>query len=322
LTPPFAVLDHDDVKRMLSMRDCIEIVREALVSVSRGAFEQVPRAILTAHGTSGAVAVMTASRGHPTDAFAVKVVGFFPENAAAGLATHQGAMVVLDGQTGVVAAVVDAGAVTELRTAAVSAVATAALAREDAATLAVLGSGRQARAHVEAIALVRRLRSVRIWSRTRTRAEALADEVRREMSLRVETAETAADAVRGADVVVTATASPEPVLAAAWLNSGTHVNAVGGAPGSSGELDPRIVVSNSVFVESKDATLSENNEIRTAVLDGVIPPSHIRAEIGDVVSGRAVGRTASDEITVFRSLGIAAEDLAVGAWLARRTGAR
>jgi ornithine cyclodeaminase/alanine dehydrogenase-like protein (mu-crystallin family) len=322
LTPPFAVLDHDDVRRTLSMRDCIEIVREALVSVSRGTFEQAPRAILTARGTSGAVAVMTASRGDPTDAFAVKVVGFFPENASAGLATHQGAMLVLDGRTGVVQAVVDAAAVTELRTAAVSAVATAALAREDAATLAVLGSGRQARAHLEAIALVRPLRSVRIWSRTRTHAGTLADEARRRMSLRVDTAETPEDAVRGADIVVTATASHEPVLAAAWLSPGTHVNAVGGAPGSVGELDPTIVVLNSVFVESKEVALSENNDIRTAVLDGLIPASHIRAEIGDVVSGRAVGRNASDEITVFRSLGIAAEDLAVGAWLARRTGGR
>ena len=198
-------------------------------------------------------------------------------------------------------------------TRAVSAVATRLLAREDASVLAILGAGVQARTHLESIPLVRNIKDVRIYSRTRQKAEALGHAV-----------DSVEEAVRGADIIVTATSSKEPVLRLEWISEGAHINAVGSSIASARELDSATVAAASLFVDRRESTLNESGDYLFALREGAISgPEHIRAEIGELLTGRREGRKSPDEITLFKSLGLAVEDLAAAAFLyekARRLG--
>jgi ornithine cyclodeaminase len=244
--------------------------------------------------------------------YSLKTVAVFPDNPSRGLDAHQGTVTLFDGETGEVRVLMNASAITAIRTAAVSAVATRLLAREDAKVLAILGAGVQARSHLEALRLVRDFDTVRIASRTTEHAEALAAEAG------AEAVGSAEEAVRDADVVVTATSATEPVLFREWLKDGAHVNAVGGRPPQMTELDAATVAGSSFFVDRRESAEAEAGDYRAALDRGAIGPDHIRAELGEVVIGAHPGRTSPEEVTVFRSLGLAVEDLAAAEYVVQR----
>jgi ornithine cyclodeaminase len=302
------VLPHDDVKRLLPMGDCIELMAEVLADLTRGAVWQPLRFVVRPPDEPSLMGLMPAHRSQPQPAYGLKIVCIFPGNPARGLDAHQGGVLLFDGETGAPRALLDASAVTEIRTAAVSGVATRLLARADATELAILGSGVQARSHLEAMAKVRPFARARVWSRTAEHARALAAEA--SAPFPVEAVPSAEEAVRGADVVVTATSSREPIVERAWLEPGTHVNAVGSSIPTARELDAETVAAASLFADTRESMLNEGGDYLLAVREAGIGREHIRAELGELLVGAHEGRRSPDELTVFKSLGIGVEDLA------------
>jgi ornithine cyclodeaminase/alanine dehydrogenase-like protein (mu-crystallin family) len=299
------VLGYDEVSRLLPMDECIEVMEEALAALARGEMAMPLRFVFSPPGADGLMGLMPSYRGGERPAFALKAINVIPDNPRLrGLDAHQGGVLLSDGDSGEPVAFLNASAITEIRTAAVSAVATRALAREDARELAILGAGVQARSHLEAMRAVREFERVRIYSPTAEHAQALADEGR------AEAARSAEEAVRDADVVVTATSSSEPVLMRDWLKRGAHVNAIGGRPPVMRELDTATVADAAFFVDRRESAENEAGDYRVAVEQGAIRANHIRAELGEVLIGARPGRASPEELTVFRSLGLAIEDLA------------
>jgi ornithine cyclodeaminase/alanine dehydrogenase-like protein (mu-crystallin family) len=310
------VLGETEVARLLPMEDCMEAMAEALAALQRGELEQPLRFVVRPAEAAGLMGLMPAYRSHPEAAYGLKAVCVFPGNPARGLDAHQGAVLLFDGETGVLRAAVNASAITAIRTAAVSAVATRSLAREDARVLAVLGAGVQARSHLQAMAAVRNFERARVWSRTPEGAAALAAAA--EAPFPVEPAANAEDAIREADVVCTTTSSPEPVVRRGWLTAGAHVNAVGSSIPTTRELDTETMAAASLFVDRRESTVNESGDFLFAQGEGAIGPDHIRAELGELLTGAAAGRTSPEELTVFKSLGLAVEDLAAVEHVYRR----
>jgi len=295
------ILDEHDVRRLLPMGECIEVMAAALASLARGELHNPLRFVVRPPGESSLLGLMPAHRSAPSPLYALKAVAIFPENSARGLDPHQGFVALFDGVTGETRAIMNAGAITAVRTAAVSGVATRLLAREDARTLAILGAGFQAAAHLDAMRAVRDFDRVLMWSRTPGRAAAFDG---------VEEAATAEEAVRDADVVVTATSAAEPILARAWLKPGAHVNAIGSSIPTTRELDTATMVEGSLFVDRRESTINEAGDYLFPFREGAITPEAIRGELGEVLIGAVAGRRSEDELTVFKSLGLAVEDLA------------
>jgi ornithine cyclodeaminase len=306
------VLNQQEVEQLLDMEGCIEAMAEALASLARGEVHVPLRAVVRPAGEDTFIGLMPAHRGGGAPLYSLKTVCVFPDNPKRGLDAHQGTVTLFDGETGETRAVMNASAITAIRTAAVSAVATRLLAREDASVLGILGAGVQARSHLEALRLVRDFDRVRIFSPTAAHAEALAAEAD------AEAVGSAEEAVRGADVVVTATSSLDPVLRREWLEPGAHVNAVGGRPPAMRELDVATVADSAFYVDRRESAENEAFDYRDALESGAIGPDHIRGEIGEVLIGAAPGRTSPEELTVFRSLGLAVEDLAAAEYVLRR----
>jgi ornithine cyclodeaminase len=248
--------------------------------------------------------------GAPGTSLAVKAITVMPGNHGTRYDSHQGAVLLFEGEHGSLQAVFDASAVTAIRTAAVSGVATRALAREDAGDLAILGTGVQADTHLEAMLAARPLRRIRAWSRGAEHVRAFAERAARRHDVRVEPAPSARDAVEGADLVCTVTASREPVVEAGWIAAGAHVNAVGASVKTARELDSDTVARARLFVDRRESALAEAGDFLIPRGEGRIPEAHILAELGEVLLGRHPGRRSRDEVTVFKSLGLAVEDLA------------
>jgi ornithine cyclodeaminase len=264
------------------------------------------RTVARPPGANGFVGLMPGWRGpqggQPA-AFGLKAIVLIPSNPSRGLDTHQGTVTLFDGETGVPTAVLDASAVTEIRTAAVTAVATRTLARPDASVLAILGAGVQARSHLAALGW---LEEVRIYAPNAEHARALADSDGRATAVA-----SAQEAVRGADVIVTATSSRDPVLSHDWLSEGVHVNAVGASMPTVRELEPETVAASALFCDSRESLRNEAGEFQLALSQGAIPgEEHVRAELGEVLAGLKPGRQDEGELTLFRSLGLAIEDIA------------
>jgi ornithine cyclodeaminase/alanine dehydrogenase-like protein (mu-crystallin family) len=302
------VVGHDDVKRLLPMQECIELMASVLADLARGNVWQPLRFVVRPPEEPSLMGLMPAHRFGPGASYGLKVVCIFPSNAARGIDLHQGGVLLFDGETGELRALVDASAVTATRTAAVSGVATRLLAREDARELAILGSGVQARSHLDAMAAVRPFRRCRVWSRTPEHAAAFAAEAR--VPFPLDAVESAEDAVRGADVVVTATSAPEPIVRREWLGPGAHVNAVGSSIPTARELDADTVVAAALFADARESMVNEGGDYLFAAREAGVGPEHIRAELGEVLIGSGDGRRSDGELTVFKSLGLAAEDLA------------
>jgi ornithine cyclodeaminase/alanine dehydrogenase-like protein (mu-crystallin family) len=302
------VLAHDDVKRLLPMEDCIELMAGVLADLARGSVWQPLRFVVRPPDEPSLMGLMPGHRSQPEPAYGLKVVCIFPGNPERGIDAHQGGVLLFDGETGAPRALLDASAVTEIRTAAVSGVATRLLAREDAKELAILGSGVQARSHLEAMAHARPFARARVWSRTPEHAQAFAAGA--SAPFPVEATATAEEAVRGAEVVVTATSAREPIVQREWLAPGAHVNAVGSSIPTARELDAETVAAAALFADTRESMLNEGGDYLFAVREAGIGPEHIRAELGELLVGTREGRRSADELTVFKSLGVAVEDLA------------
>jgi ornithine cyclodeaminase/alanine dehydrogenase-like protein (mu-crystallin family) len=306
------VLSEHDVRRLLDMESCIEAMEEVLSALARGELYQPLRFIGKPPDAGGFMGLMPAHRGGETPAYALKEIVVTPDNPTRGLDAHQGGVLLHDGKTGQLVALLNASPVTEIRTAAVSAVATRALARSDAVRVAILGAGVQARAHVHAMRAVLEDPEIRIWARNLDAAEALAAEVEAIV------APSADAALFGAEVVCTATSAREPVVEHRWFSAGAHVNAVGSGLPTTRELDTETVATSSFFVDRRESTLNEAGDFLIPVAEGAIGADHIKAELGDVLIGAHPGRESDDELTVFKSLGIAIEDLASAELVVRR----
>ncbi len=293
------VLSEHDVKELLPMERCMG---DALAALARGEVHNPLRQAIRAPGAPGLLGLMPAWRGGERPYYALKEVCVFPENPKRGLDTHLGAVILHSGETGEPLAFMNASAITAIRTAAVSAVATRLLAREDAAVLAIIGTGVQGQSHREAIPLVRPIREIRMCGRDGS----------------------VKDAVRGADIIITATSAREPILRREWLSPGVHITADGSSIAAARELDSETVAAASLFVDRRESTLNEAGDYLFALREGAISgPEHIRAELGELLTGSAIGRKSADEITLFKSLGLAVEDLASAVFLyenARRNG--
>jgi ornithine cyclodeaminase/alanine dehydrogenase-like protein (mu-crystallin family) len=300
------VIDEHDVRRLLPMAECIDVMAEALAALARGEVHNPLRFVIRPPGEQSLMGLMPAHRSGQVPLYGLKTVAIFPGNSARGLDSHQGFVALFDGETGETRAILNAGAITAVRTAAVSGVATRLLARDGASTLAILGAGIQARSHLEAMRAVRDFDRVVVWSRTPGRMPEL------------EEAATAQDAVRDADVIVTATSAVEPIIERGWLKPGVHINAVGSSIPTTRELDTATMRDAALFVDRRESTVNEAGDFLFPQREGVIGPEHIRAEIGELLIGAGEGRRSAEEITVFKSLGLAVQDLAAAEHVLRR----
>ena len=285
-------LDEEQVRKHLRMPELIPAMEKALIAFSSGKVTQPVRSIIKVDGAAatGFLGLMPALT---PDGLGLKAVTFYPSNAERGIPTHMATIFLVDPETGMPLAIMDGRLITEMRTAAVSAVATKFLAPPDAKVLAILGSGVQAHSHVEALRLVRKFKEIRVWSPTREHAEQFAKEIGA-------TAMSAEDAVRGADVIVTATNSKTAMLKGSWLKPGCHINAVGACRPDWRELDDE-AMSNVVFVDSREGAMKESGDV---ILSG----AEIYAELGEALAGKVPSR--ANETTIFKSLGMAVEDIA------------
>jgi len=297
------VLSEHDVRELLDMGSCVAAMEDVLARLTRDELHNPLRSIMRPPGPA-VMGLMPAYRGGDAPLFVLKEIVVAPENSSRGLDPHQGAVLLHDGVTGVLIAILNASAITEIRTAAVSAAATKALARDGARTVAILGSGVQGRSHVDAMQTVLDDPIIRIWSRNPAHAEALALETHSLVATSIE------EALDGADVVCTATAAREPIVELSWLAPGTHVNAAGASIRTARELSSETVATATLFVDRRESTLNESGDYLFAVEEQGIGPDHIVAELGDVLTGAHPGRRSNGELTLFKSLGIAAEDLA------------
>jgi ornithine cyclodeaminase len=305
------------------MRAAVPLMREALTTLARGDAVLPLRSMVKLPDGSGILGLMPGYLGAP-QSFGLKVVTVMPGNHGTGYESHQGVVMLFGVAHGEPLAVIDASAITEIRTAAVSGAVTDALAKPNAGDLAIVGSGAQARSHLAAMAAVRKLRRVRVWSRTRANAERFAREQAAKCEVAIEVCPDAQSAVLGADLVCTTTAASTPVVRGEWLAPGCHVNAVGACFAASRELDGAAVARARFFTDRRESCLAEAGDFRIARDEGLITDAHLLGEVGDVFLGKLAGRLRADDITVFESLGIAVEDLASAHHLlerARQTGA-
>jgi ornithine cyclodeaminase/alanine dehydrogenase-like protein (mu-crystallin family) len=312
---PTLILTDRDVRDLLPMPECIEVMAEALRAVADGTAVLPLRTVLRLAGTPNVFATMPAVLGAGAAAsIGAKVITVFPGNDATPFDSHIGVVLLFDGAQGSLLAIADASSITAIRTAAVSGLATRILARDDATTLAVLGSGVLAVPHVQAICAVRPIRTLRLWSRsgiaTDGRAARVAARVREMLGLDVELCTTPARAVTDADVVCTLTAAHEPVLEGQWLAPGAHVNAVGAYSRTTRELDSAAVAMARLFADRRESVLAEGGDYLIPLGEGAITEGHLLGELGELVTGQIVGRQAPGDVTVFKSLGLAVEDVA------------
>jgi ornithine cyclodeaminase/alanine dehydrogenase-like protein (mu-crystallin family) len=303
------IITNNQVRELLPMRDCMEVVGQALADLARGDGVQPLRSGFRLPDRCGMLAWMPGSLagGKP---FGVKILSIHDRAAEMGIDSHQGAVIIFDPENGRPLALAEAGAVTAVRTAAVSALATDRLARADATTLAILGAGAQARSHLEAMIEVRSISAVRVWNRTRANADRFATDAQATYGIPIEVAPDVSTAVAGADIVCTTTAAREPVMLGEMLRPGMHVNGVGSSVPAWSELDVETVKRSKLFTDRRESLENEAHEYRLASERGAIANDHLQAELGQVLIGDHPGRTSDDEITLFRSLGLAVEDLA------------
>lgn len=297
------------------MNECIEVMEEAFTALANDQFHQPLRTITRPPNVKGVMALMPTFRAGKNPMFGLKAICVFPGNAQFGKDAHQGGVMLFSGATGEPLAIVNASAITAVRTAAVSGLATRLLARNDANDLAIIGAGVQARTHLAAVSCARKLKSVRIAASHFASAQKFAEEMQPQSNCPIEPVESAEAAVRGADIIVTATTSREPVLRREWISPGAHINAIGTFSFNAREVDTATMVDGSLFVDRRESALNEAGDYLIAAQEGAFGPEHIRAELAELVTGAHPGRTARDEITIFKSLGLAMEDLAAAAYV-------
>lgn len=302
------MIGAQEVEARLTYDICIPLMREAMIALSTGQTKQLLRGIIDL-GAGNAFGVMSGAMDDGP--FGAKLVSIFPGNVARGGLSHQGVIAMFDPETGAPTAIIDAGSVTGIRTAAASAAATQALAREDATRLAVLGTGEQARRHIDAIRTVRSITQVTIWGRDAERARTLADVVGGDAAVTVD------QAVQDADIICTTTGAHDPILSASQVRNGVHINAVGSSRAGPAEIANDLVVRARLFADHRDGVLNQGAEFLCAKAAGLVDDSHVLGEIGQVFANSLPGRTSATDVTMYKSLGSIVQDLACGAWLCR-----
>jgi len=304
------ILNHQEIERLLDLDRLVEALGPAMAELSAGRVSMPARVVAQVREHGGLLAAMPVFL-NSAQVLETKLVSVFPQNAARGLPSHQAVILVFDPATGSPRAMLDGTAVTAVRTAAGSALATKLLARPEARTLVIVGTGVQARNHAVAIPRVRPVREIRVVGRRRERAAALAEEIERSLGVAAKAFDLGREAFAGADIICATTHSEEPVVRGEWLEPGVHVNSVGlSAQGR--ELDGETVRRALVVVETRAAALapapSGSNDLLWAIRDGLIGEAHIHAEIGELISGARPGRSSAEQITLYKSVGVAVQD--------------
>ncbi len=306
---PVRILNQAQVTELLPMEECIGLMDGVLRTLAAGGALLPLRTVLRLPEAGALFGVMPAWLAEPK-ALGLKAIAIFPGNEGGPLDSHQGVVLLLHPETGAPLAIMDASSITAIRTAAVSGVATRALARDAASDLAILGSGVQARSHLEAMGVVRRLRRVRAWSRSAERLGGFVRWARDHLGVEVEPVGAPREAVTGADIICTTTSSATPVVHGEWIAPGAHINAVGSSIASARELDTAAVKRSRLFADRRESAANEAGDYLIPLREGAIAEAHLLGELGEVLLGRLPGRTADGDVTLFKSLGIAVEDLA------------
>jgi ornithine cyclodeaminase len=303
------IINQGEVRQLLPMSECMAVMEETLKAMTRGETVLPLRPVMWLPEKVGALGMMPSYMGN-LQAMGLKVVSVFPGNHGTEYDSHIGAVMLYETQHGQLLSIMDASEITAIRTAAVSGVATKLLAREDAGDLAILGAGVQARSHLAAMLEARKIKRVRVWSRNADHAKAYAKRESKRHGITVEPQATVQKAVEGADIICTTTAAPEPILKKEWVAPGTHINAVGSSVPSARELDTPLVVASRLFVDRRESTINEAGDFLFPKKEGAINDDHIQGEIGELLLGKVKGRGSAQEITLFKSLGLAVEDVA------------
>jgi len=303
------IVNQAEVPQLLPMKECVDVMARAFASLARGEADMPVRQILWMAEKQGALGLMPAHLGGLA-ALGLKAVTFFPRNEGTDLDSHQGAVLLFETGRGRLLAIIDATSITSVRTAAVSGLATRLLAKPDASDLALVGSGVEARTHLEAILAVRELKRIRVASKTLERAKKFADRESKRHGISITPCKSVEEAVTGADIVCTVTSSREPVVRGAWLSPGVHVNAVGSSVPTARELDSEAVAKARLFVDHRPSALEEAGDFLLARADGAVGDDHIAGELGPLVTGQVPGRQSPSDITLFKSVGLAIEDVA------------
>lgn len=315
------LLTEADVRILLPMQDLIDAMESALAAYSTGRVQQPVRTVMEVGASRSFFGLMPAFVPD-SRALGTKLVTVFAGNAAAGLPTHLATIILFDSETGALRAIIDGRYITEARTAAVSAVSAKLLARQDASTLAIIGSGVQAHSHLEALSLVRPLKEVRVWSPTPEHRQRFAADARALTAAAVMPAPDARTAVAGADLIVLVTASREPVVQSEWVADGAHICAVGACRPDQREMSTDLVTRARLFVDSRRGALSEAGDIIIPMKEGAFEDGHIAGELGELVAGRVGGRLKPSDVTIFKSLGMAVEDVTAAHVALERAAAR
>jgi ornithine cyclodeaminase/alanine dehydrogenase-like protein (mu-crystallin family) len=303
------ILRSADVHSLLPMGECIDLMHRTMSAVSAGRVVLPLRSVLVMPGELGMLGNMPGYLGEP-ECFGVKLVSLIPRNKPPQYSSHLGIVLLFEVEHGQPVAMLDAAEITAIRTAAASGLATRLLAKPDAGDLAILGAGEQASSHLEAMLCARQLRRIRVWGRDPAKAAAFADAEGAKHKITIEVAGSPREAVAGADIICTVTKAREPILLGEWIEPGAHLNVVGSSIASTAEIDTPTVVKSRFFVDYRSSTITEGGEYLRALRAGAITPEHILAEIGEVANGSKPGRTSPGEVTLYKSLGIAPQDLA------------
>ena len=301
-------VNKEKIASLLPMDECIEVMDKMFRSLAAGECLQPLRNIMRLPEGSGVLGMMP---GHAAKlgVMGIKVISVFHANKEAGFPSHQGIVMLFDAKNGQPLMLFDALEITAIRTAAASAVATKLLSRGNSSTLALIGSGEQAKRHIEAMLLVRNIQQINLWSRDENNAKHLVNELSAEYNLPVHIKKNVQQAVEHADIICTVTASKEPVVMGDWISAGSHINAVGSSTPFSRELDTTAIARSKLFTDRYESIFNEAGDFLIPKKEGAVTDDHVKAEIGEVLSGTKKGRENDEEITLFKSLGIAAEDI-------------
>ena len=301
-------INKEKIASLLSMQECILVMEKMFRSLSNGEATQPLRSFMWLPDRKGLLGMMP-GYDKSSEVMGIKLISVFYGNRDKGYPSHQGVVILFDANNGQPLMIFDATEITAIRTAAASALATKLLSREDAELLSIIGSGEQAERHIESILLVRKIRQINIWSRNERNATSLANKISTRYTIPVIVYKNAKEAVREADIICTVTSSPQPVVLGDWIIKGTHINAVGSSTPATRELDTNAVLKSKLYTDCYESILNEAGDFLIPKKEGVITDNHVRGDLGEVLLGTKKGREDKDEITLFKSLGIASEDI-------------
>jgi alanine dehydrogenase len=305
-------IDKEKITSLLPMEECILVMEKMFRSLTRGECIQPLRTMMWLPNKTGLLGIMP---GHAENlgVMGIKVISVFHGNRDAGYPSHQGVVILFDSKHGRPLMIFDAEEITAIRTAAASALATQLLSKENSELLAIIGSGEQAQRHVEAILLVRKIKQINIWNRNENHAMELTERIPDKFNIPASAKKTAKEAVENADIICTVTSSSLPVVKGEWISDGTHINAIGSGTPAARELDTEAILKSKLFTDCYESLFNEAGDFLIPKKEGALTDHHVKAELGEVLEGIKKGRESNKEITIFKSLGIAAEDI-FSAW--------